>query len=328
MASVTLNTSWDFLRIFGQLSPKGLKHLSLSSGIELLFVDLWSDAISENTFHIDAAPLGFGFHLSGYGTGTMTRSAAGRQRIDVSPGKAVLSFNPDSRCMTRMKEQQSFRVLNLYIAPETLYTLLKGDVSHVPPCLARVLENREQAPFNLPCDITPATRMILDQIYNCAYQGAFYNIYLESKSMELILRLLWEISRSGQSCRAGHTFSDQDRTRICHARDILIREMDAPPSLKSLARKAGLNDTKLKRGFRQIFGTTVFGYLRQYRMEQACTLLSAGRMNVDETAYTLGFHDTAHFIRQFKQHYGTTPGTFLKQARSSTQPVQTSHHTV
>ena len=146
--------------------------------------------------------------------------------------------------------------------------------------------------------------------------------------MELILRLLWETSRSGQSCRAGHTFSDQDRTRICHARDILIREMDAPPSLKSLARKAGLNDTKLKRGFRQIFGTTVFGYLRQYRMEQACTFLSAGRMNVDETAYTLGFHDTAHFIRQFKQHYGTTPGTFLKQARSSTQPVQTSHHTV
>jgi AraC family transcriptional regulator len=51
-------------------------------------------------------------------------------------------------------------------------------------------------------------------------------------------------------------------------------------------------------------------------MEQAEKILSQGTMNVDETAYTLGFHDTAHFIRQFRQHYGTTPGTYLKQVRA------------
>ena len=316
MTPVTFNTSWNFLNAFGRMDPRGLRHLALPSGIEVLFVDTWFESGAETVFNIDAAPLEFAFHLSGHGTGTMIRNASAKERIDVSPGKAVLSFNPDSRCLTRMEEQESFRVLNLYIAPQTLYSLLLGDVSQVSQNLGRALENQDRTPFNLTRNISPATRMILDQIYNCAYQGAFYNIYLESKSMELILHLLWETARSDSNGRTGHALSDQDRAKICLARDILVREMDTPPSLKTLAKKAGLNDTKLKRGFRQIFGTTVFGYLRKFRMEQATKLLAAGRMNVDETAYTLGFHDTAHFIRQFKQQYGTTPGTFLKQSRS------------
>jgi AraC-like DNA-binding protein len=158
--------------------------------------------------------------------------------------------------------------------------------------------------------------MILDQIYNCHYQGAFYNIYLESKSMELILRLLWETAESREPKISDRFIPDHDKACIFRARDILIKAVDTPPSLKALAQKAGINDTKLKRGFRQMFGTTVFGYLRKYRMEQAEKILSQGTMNVDETAYTLGFHDTAHFIRQFRQHYGTTPGTYLKQVRA------------
>ncbi len=320
MSAVALNTSWSFLKAFGRLDPRGLKHVSLPSGIEMLFVDIRSETAAQNVFNIDQAPLAFAFHLAGCGTGTMTRSPSKKEQVDVCPGKAVLSFNPESQCLTRMNARQTFKVLNLYIAPQTLRGLLQEDVSQVPQRLGRVLENRDQAPFNLALDISPAARMILDQIYNCDYQGAFYNRYLEAKSMELILRLLWETAKSGVSGLTGHTLSDQDRAKICHARDILIREADAPPALKTLARKAGLNDTKLKRGFRQVYGTTVFGYLRQYRMVRAARLLSAGQMNVDETAYTLGFHDTAHFIRQFRQHYGTTPGTYLKQARS-TGPV-------
>ena len=314
MPGTTINTSWEFLEEFQQVGPSGFRHLALPSGVEMVFLDIFTREGGRNIFDIGAAPIGFSFHLSGCGTGTMAWSQTCCRHIDVSPGKAILSFNPGSRCRTRMAEHQEFRVLNLYIAPETLYLFLEGDVSQVPPCIARALEKRDQTPFNIECDISPATRMILDQIYNCAYQGTFQNLYLESKSMELILRLLWEVA--GHRRTSAHRLSDTDRQRIGLARDILIQEAGTPPSLKDLARKAGLNDTKLKRGFRQIFGTTVFGYLRQYRMEQATKLLSAGQMNVDETAYALGFHDTAHFIRQFRKYYGTTPGTYLKQART------------
>ena len=314
MQTGKINTSWDFIRTFELIGSGGFRHISLSSGMELIFIEIPSEFFTENVFDIGVAPLELSFHLSGWGRGTMIHAPTIREHLEVSPGKAMLSFNPGSQCRTRMMDKQIFRVLNIYIAPERLYNLLDGDVSQVPVCLGKVLEERDQTPFNLFCDISPASRMILDQIYNCVYQGTFQNLYLESKSMELMLRLLWEMARF-RGCATATPLSCRDMEQIRLARDILIREIDTPPTLKSLARKAGLNDTKLKRGFRQLFGTTVFGYLRQYRMEQSTRILSSGRMNVDETAHILGFHDTAHFIRQFKQHYGTTPGTFLKQNR-------------
>ena len=66
--------------------------------------------------------------------------------------------------------------------------------------------------------------------------------------------------------------------RIHQAKDILIRQIDNPPSLLSLARQVGINDFKLKQGFRQVFGTTVFGYLHSHRMERAAQLLQGNHI--------------------------------------------------
>ncbi|WP_321415004.1 AraC family transcriptional regulator [uncultured Desulfobacter sp.] len=309
-------SAWSFLRAFEQFCSGGFKHVILPSGIELVFVDVPTGKSAGQHFDIGAAPVEFSFYLSGYGHGDMTFCAGRTERINVSPGSAMISFNPGCRCRACLKPVQHFRALNIYISPAALALALQSDIDQVPACLFRVLNHQDRTPFNLACDISPAARMILDQIYNCHYQGAFYNIYLESKSMELILRLLWETAEYREPKISDRFIPDHDKACISRARDILIKAVDTPPSLKTLARKAGINDTKLKRGFRQMFGTTVFGYLRRYRMEQAEKILSRGTMNVDETAYTLGFHDTAHFIRQFRQHYGTTPGTYLKQVHA------------
>ena len=152
------------------------------------------------------------------------------------------------------------------------------------------------------------------QMLDCSYKGPARRLFMQAKGLEILSRQLLEFSRRDFDNRAQIGRSEVEK--LYHAREILEREFADPPDLLTLAHRVGLNDFKLKRGFRQVFGTTGCGYLRQYRLEQATQLLSSGRVNVDETAHTLGFHDTAHFIRQFKQHYGTTPGTFLKQIRS------------
>ena len=315
-AGDTFNTSWDFLRAFEPISAMGVRHLVLPSGIEIVFTNVEAGNYAQRTFNIENSPIEFSFYLSGYAQGTMIRSPYDKTLVEVSPGQAMISYNPDTRCLAQVKGCHAFQSLNIYIAPEALYSILKGDADQMPSFLYSALENQAQTPFNVTHKISPVLRMILDQIYNCVYVGTFYGIYLETKSMELILRLLWEVL----ACRRGDSgtsrpLSEMDRAGIRRARDILTKEVDSPPPLKELARRAGLNDTKLKRGFRQIFGTSVYGYLRKYRIEQATEYLSSGRMSVVETAHTLGFHDTAHFIHQFKQHYGTTPGTYLKQAR-------------
>jgi AraC-like DNA-binding protein len=64
--------------------------------------------------------------------------------------------------------------------------------------------------------------------------------------------------------------------------------MEAPLSLPELAGYAGINETKLKRGFRKVYGTSVFGYLRNQRLDKARILLETGDMNVSEVAYSVG----------------------------------------
>ncbi len=157
--------------------------------------------------------------------------------------------------------------------------------------------------------------MILDQIHHCPYQGVLKRLYLESKSIELIVRQLWEMTQMPAQ-QSACLLPPADKDRIRQAKEILIKDMGNPPSLKELAKQAGLNASKLKQGFREIYGITVFEYFRQYRLNKSKEVLDAGKLNVDETAHLLGFCDTTHFIKSFKNHSNTTPGAYLKNTTS------------
>lgn len=125
--------------------------------------------------------------------------------------------------------------------------------------------------------------MIVDQIYNCPYRGALRLRYLESKCMELVVRQLWETARISGAASL-KPIKDRDRRQVHLARDILIQDLENPPSVKKLAKKSGMSYTGLKRGVRSVFGTTVHGYLRHHRLDRSREILASGRMNVDETA--------------------------------------------
>jgi AraC-like DNA-binding protein len=82
----------------------------------------------------------------------------------------------------------------------------------------------------------------------------------------------------------------------------------------------GLNDFKLKRGFRQVFDTTVFGYVRALRMEKARALLELGRLNVTQVASATGYSCFGHFSAAFKKRFGILPSDFKKTKGSVPEP--------
>lgn len=87
-----------------------------------------------------------------------------------------------------------------------------------------------------------------------------------------------------------------------------------PPSFPALSRKIGLNDYKLKAGFKAMFGTTVFGYLREKRLEKALLLLQQGEMNVTETSSAVGYSNTSYFAEGFREKYGVNPSAFARRS--------------
>ncbi|GAB4372017.1 MAG: hypothetical protein Kow009_08130 [Spirochaetales bacterium] len=79
-----------------------------------------------------------------------------------------------------------------------------------------------------------------------------------------------------------------------------------------LARMAGINVTKLKIGFKEIFDTTVFGCLRARRMERARELLEDGSLPVSEIAFLIGYNSLSHFALAFRRAFGVNPLRYKK----------------
>lgn len=101
-----------------------------------------------------------------------------------------------------------------------------------------------------------------------------------------------------------------DLDRLHQAQEILLHDLENPPSLTELAQQVGLNDYKLKSGFRQVFGTTVFGYLHQQRMQSARNLLISTDLNITEIANQVGYTSLSAFSTAFKKFFGISPSRF------------------
>ena len=87
--------------------------------------------------------------------------------------------------------------------------------------------------------------------------------------------------------------------------------MVEPPSLQKLADEVGISLKKLKAGFKEIYGDTVFNFLFDYKMEFARKLLETGSYNVNEVGSQIGYSTSSHFIAAFKKKFGTTPKKYL-----------------
>ncbi|PSB07468.1 AraC family transcriptional regulator [Pleurocapsa sp. CCALA 161] len=209
--------------------------------------------------------------------------------------------------------------------------LLKVDIhlesaDELTQSIAEVLEELPTETKKRICDrgsfseidcITPAMRSALMQIMHCPFQGKTKQIYLESKCLELITLKLEQLKQSDKQIAKLHSLRSEDRDRIQLAKTILTNNFDSPPSLVELARQVGLNDCTLKRGFRQVFGTTAFGYLHSYRLEQARLLLLERRLNVAEIAHKVGFASYTSLSKGFRKKYGVSPKQYQTRAKNS-----------
>ena len=92
--------------------------------------------------------------------------------------------------------------------------------------------------------------------------------------------------------------------------------MTDPPTLESLSAEIGLNIKKLKEGFKQLYGDTVYAYLLDHKMEEARRMLEERQYNVNEVGLKLGYSTASHFIAAFKKQFGTTPKKYLMSLSS------------
>ncbi len=147
----------------------------------------------------------------------------------------------------------------------------------------------------------------IEHIRSCPYSGGIRQMYLYSKCLELLVLQADTYQRCRSDCDK-IIKTDYDKERIVFAREYLLEHMYAPPSLTELSRIAGINLFKLKNGFKEMFGNTVFGYLAESRLEMAVRELTAKEKSIADIALLTGYSSVQHFNKAFKKRYGVTPG--------------------
>lgn len=147
----------------------------------------------------------------------------------------------------------------------------------------------------------------IDSIVNCNYRDSLKRMFVFSKAVEL---LVLQIGSHGRSTGRKVTYikKEYDRERILFARDYLEKHIENPPTLSELARLAGINEFKLKNGFKEIFNQPVFAWLADVRLEKARNELMKKSKSVTEIAFDLGYSSPQHFSSAFKKKFGVSPG--------------------
>jgi AraC family transcriptional regulator, transcriptional activator of the genes for pyochelin and ferripyochelin receptors len=302
------NCTAAYLKIPQQIGQGSLYSVSLQSGITFALLEgqFWQSVILDHT-HPERSPLISKFYLSG-------RSRVRSPNVtDIETDYIEQHFHqylyylPGIHEYEEWQAEEPFQVVMLYVPPEFLQSFA-GESESLPSLLNLLAQKQLNNRFHQPLGkITNSVQTILHQLLSCPYQGALQLLYLESKSLEL-LTLQW--SHWAELETVPPKLRSQDLDRIHAARDILIEATLQPPSLTELARQVGLNDRKLKEGFRACFGTTVFGYLHQHRMEQAQQLLRERSLSVTEVAHQVGYVSASRFCDAFKRKFGVTPKAY------------------
>lgn len=206
---------------------------------------------------------------------------------------------------------ESMDVLSFVFSSTLLQQLVKTRSNDT--LVEEVLTFKHRRSFTKVIPLCNRTRAILEGLLNHNYTDALENIYVNAQTQMLLLYsldcMLGEKEINTISCR--FLANEDDREKIVKAREILIQHIGEPITIKELSRKVAINECYLKKGFKEMFGTTIFEFYQSQRMEHAKYLLYEKGLSVTDVSLMLGYSSISHFSTAFKKHTGLKPCELL-----------------
>nr|WP_315032511.1 AraC family transcriptional regulator [uncultured Chryseobacterium sp.] len=196
------------------------------------------------------------------------------------------------------------QILEINLAPEFFKKFLPED-SDLFNTFRNSIDKRSSSLINPDhCRINLEMYQILNDIINCERKGIFKRIYLEAKVAEL---LLLQLEQLFDNTSLKSSFHKKDEEKIYAVRDFIASNLNTNCSLVDLAHQVGTNEFTLKKGFKELFGTTVFNFWNDLKMEEAKKMLLEGHLNINEISEIIGYKNPRHFSAAFKRKYNLIP---------------------
>ena len=250
------------------------------------------------------------FHFCQKGSGSFEFNE-GTYQLPLMPKTVNLLYNPSKPLPINLKLSNYSSVVSLVISIKKFHGLFSEDADHIHFLSP---ENNTKKYYDTR-NITPAMSVVLSQILEAKIHESIKPLYFKGKVYEL-LSLFFNKNEDTDVEQCPFLVDEENVRKIRKAKEIILNQMTEPPTLQGLASEIGLNVKKLKEGFKQIYGDTVFGYLLDFKMNEARSMLDTKQYNVNEISIKLGYSTSSHFISAFKKKFGTTPKKYLMSVSS------------
>ena len=251
------------------------------------------------TRDIDNSFIQFHFNVKG---GSKFLFNDGNYELPLPEENSLLLYNPQRDLPLNVSLESESWLISLVISIKKFHALFSQEADYITFLSA---DNKDKKYYK-DAPVSPSMAVVLNQLMNFSLTPSIKNLYFKAKAFEL-LSLYFNKAENPDLEQCPFLSDEENIKKIRRAKDIVIARMAEPPSLQELSDEIGLSLKKLKEGFKQIYGDSVYSFLFDYKMEYARKLLETGEYNVNEVGLKVGYSTASHFIAGFKKKFGTTP---------------------
>ena len=230
----------------------------------------------------------------------------GNYTLPIQEENSLLLYNPQRDLPINLVLNKHSWILSVLLPINKFHSLFSTEANYI----TFLSEENKDRKYYKDAHISPSMAIVLNQLMNYNLHPTIKPLYFKGKAYELIS--LYFNRPADADIEQCPFLADEDNvSKIKKAKQIMVSRMAEPPTLQELADEINLPINRLKEGFKQIYGDSVFSFLFDYKMEVARQLLATGSHNVNEVGLKVGYSTASHFIAAFKKKFGTTPKKFL-----------------
>ncbi|MFT4848702.1 MAG: AraC-like DNA-binding protein [Sediminicola sp.] len=230
----------------------------------------------------------------------------GNYILPLLENNSLLLYNPERDLPLNLTVARNSWVLSVLLPIKKFHGLFSTEASYIT-FLSEENKNRK---YYKDAHISPSMSIVLNQLMNYNLHPSVKPLYFKGKAYEL-LSLYFNRPADADTEQCPFLIDEDNKAKIKKAKSIIISRIAEPPTLKELADEIQLPLNRLKEGFKQIYGDSVFSFLFDYKMEIARQMLATGSHNVNEVGLKVGYSTSSHFIASFKKKFGTTPKKYV-----------------
>ncbi|MDC6390878.1 AraC family transcriptional regulator [Maribacter sp. PR1] len=291
------------------IAQGSFEELPIENGFYILKIQNNTPEIKKVTREINRSYIQFHFCLKGGGKFVFNQ---GNYALEVTEENSLLLYNTQLDLPLNLLLSPNSWMVSVVMSIRKFHSLFSEEANYIP----FLSEENKEKKYYAQDPVSPPIAVVLSQIINYNLHPTVKSLYVKGKIYELIA-LYFNKNTDADVEQCPFLVDEDNVKRIRKAKEIIISNMAEPPTLSELSKEIGLSLKRLKEGFKQIYGDSVYSFLFDYKMEYARRLLESGEYNVSEIGLKIGYSTSSHFITAFKKKYGTTPKKYVMALANS-----------